>query len=91
MSSRRTFPVELRFEGGEYEAYCSQVPEAIAGGPTEADALREMRHALVAVARGRMKRGLEPVSPGAGTAAESYRVTLPADLREPRGPVHPSE
>ncbi|SFV15903.1 antitoxin HicB [Methylobacterium sp. 174MFSha1.1] len=75
-----TYPVELRREGDEVEAYCSSMPEAIAGGPTEADALREMQQALVCAVRGRIKDGMDLVPPDGPRPSERHAVSLPAHL-----------
>ncbi len=54
------------------------MPEAIAAGATEADALREMREAIVAAVRGRMKDAMD-LSPPA-IRREGPRVALPTRL-----------
>ena len=78
MSNDWSYTVEIRPEAGEFHAYCEDLPEAIAAGATEADALREMREAIVAAVRGRMKDAMDLVPPanrGAGP-----RVALPTRL-----------
>lgn len=76
-----TYPVELRHEEGEWHAYCAAMPEAIAAGGTEAQALDEMREAMAAAVRGRIKDEMELAPPPvAGTEAETHSVTLPAPL-----------
>ena len=76
-----TYPVELRREEGEFHAYSSAMPEAIAAGATEAEALNEMREALAAAVRGRMKDGMDLSAPDEhGRRKERYKVDLPAQL-----------
>lgn len=75
-----TYAVELRNEAGEIHAYCSALPEAIASGATEEEALREMGHALVAAVRGRIKDGVDLEPQTAALPAERRRVGLPARL-----------
>lgn len=74
-----TYAVELRDEAGEIHAYCPEVPEAIAAGATEADALREMGEALIAVVRFAMKRG-EDLSPPRREPPAPHCVSLPGRL-----------
>ncbi len=59
MSRDWSYGVRLCREGDEIQAYCDDLPEAIASGSTEADARREMTEALVAAVRGRMKDGMD--------------------------------
>ena len=59
MSNEWRYSVEIRPEAGEFHACCDDLPEAIAAGATEADALREMREAIVAAVRGRMKDAMD--------------------------------
>lgn len=73
-----TYPVELRHEHGGFHAYVPALPEAIASGPTEADALREAREAVIAAVRGRIKDGMELIPP-APTKSE-HHIALPARL-----------
>ena len=78
MSNEWVYIIEIRPEAGEFHAYCKDLPEAVAAGATEADALREMGQAIVAAVRGRMKDGMDlvpPVSRGDGS-----RVALPTRL-----------
>ena len=59
-----TYPVEIRRErDGAYHGYASALPEAIAAGRTEEEALEEMRQALVAAVRGRINHGMELAPP----------------------------
>jgi antitoxin HicB len=78
VSNEWSFGVEIRPEAGEFHAYCEGLPEAIAAGATEADALREMREAIVAAVRGRMKDGMHLVPPASQGAGQ--RVALPTRL-----------
>lgn len=80
MSQEWVFPVELRLVEGEWHAYNAALPEAIAAGVTEADALREMGHALVAAVRGRIKDDMELEAPGRSIPAGCHPVALPARL-----------
>ena len=80
MSDVGSFPIELRREAGEVHAYCAALPEAIASGPTDQDALREMAHALAAAVHGRIKEGADLRPPSAPSETERHRVTLPAPL-----------
>ncbi|SFL19067.1 type II toxin-antitoxin system HicB family antitoxin [Methylorubrum salsuginis] len=81
MSEEWVYPVELRREGGEWHAYTPEVPEAIASGATEAEALQEMGHALAAAVRGRIKDDMILVAPTIARAgAVSYPVRLSARL-----------
>lgn len=81
MSSEWTYPVELRREeDGRVHAYSSILPEAIASGQDEADALAEMGHALVAAVRGRIKDGMDLAPPGTALQVERHPVVLPARL-----------
>lgn len=76
-----TYPIEICPEAGEYHAYASTLPEAVASGSTPEEALAEMREALSAAVRGRMKDGMDlPVPPGLGRWEERDHVTLPAHL-----------
>ena len=76
-----TYGVALRPEAGDIQAYASALPEAIASGATEADALREIREALSAAVRGRIKFGEDLAAPSSGLVDdEAHRVSLPADL-----------
>ena len=78
MSDNWTYAVELRKADGEVHAYSAALPEAIAAGFTADDALAEMRQAVIAAVRGRIKDGMDlPHSDGAGTA---HAVVLPAQL-----------
>lgn len=79
MATDWTYPVELRREGGEVHAYCDGLPEAIAAGATEGDALHEMREALAAALRGRIKDGMDLEPPRAARAGE-HAVPLPSRL-----------
>lgn len=80
MQTDWTYPVELRREDGEVHAYSSHLPEAIASGATEAEALAEMGHALVAAVRGRIKDGMDLPPADVGLPAERHRIALPARL-----------
>lgn len=75
-----TYPIELRHEEGEIHAYSADLPEAIAGGMTEEEALDEMRHALTAAVRGRMKDGMDLSPPSGQEGAGFHAVALPAQL-----------
>jgi antitoxin HicB len=77
-----TYPVEIRRErDGAYHGYASALPEAIAAGRTEEEALEEMRQALVAAVRGRINDGMELAPPpGLGRREERHRVALPSRL-----------
>lgn len=79
MAMEWNYPVELRREGGEVHAYCQDMPEAIAAGATDTDALREMREALAAAVRGRIKDGMELDPPRAAREGE-HGVSLPGRL-----------
>jgi antitoxin HicB len=72
------YTIEIRTEAGEYHAYCEDLPEAIAAGPTEVAALHEMRQAIVAAVRGRMKDGMD-LSPPAVRGGGSH-IELPPQL-----------
>jgi len=78
MSNEWSYPVEIRSEAGEFHAYSDDLPEAIAAGPTEADALREMKEAIVAAVRGRMKDAMY-LSPPV-IRDDGLRVALPTRL-----------
>ena len=78
MSNEWRYSVEIRPEAGEFHAYSDDLPEAIAAGATEADALREMREAIVAAVRGRMKDAMD-LSPPA-IRREGPRVALQTRL-----------
>lgn len=81
MSTDWIYPVELRREqDGHVHAYTSFMPEAIASGPTEADALREMGLALEAAVRGRIKDGMELSEATVALQVECHPVALPARL-----------
>ncbi|CAM3038628.1 hypothetical protein [Methylobacterium mesophilicum] len=81
MPSEWVYPVELHREGGEIHAYTAFLPEAIASGATESEALTEMGHALTAAVRGRIKDGMDLEPPGAApSGAASHAVPLPARL-----------
>lgn len=81
MTRTWTYAVEIREEGGEYHAYASAMPEAIAGGATPDDALREMEAALTAAITGRIKDGMALIAPAElGGFDERHRVTIPARL-----------
>ena len=57
------YGVDVReVEPGEFQALAETTPDATGFGRSEAEALAEMKYALVAVVRGRMKLGdsLEP-------------------------------
>lgn len=77
-----TYPVEIRREpDGDYHAYASAMPEAIAAGASESEALEEMRQALVAAVRGRINDGMELAPPPElGRREERHRVALPTRL-----------
>lgn len=80
------YAVEYRKEAGEVHAYCAALPEAIAAGPTEADAAREMGEALIAAVRGRMKDGMDlPAPDGAGSGSVALPAQLAADARDYSG------
>lgn len=71
------YAVVYRREADEVHAYCEALPEAIAAGVNEAEAGREMREAIAAAVRGRIKDGMEiPMPDGVGVDA----VVLPAQL-----------
>lgn len=74
------YPVELRREAGAFHAYTSFLPEAIASGPTEADALREMGEAIKAAVRGRIKDGMDLEPATVALQVERHPVALPARL-----------
>lgn len=74
------YPVELRQEGGEVHAYTSFLPEAIASGMTEADALHEMGEAIAAAVRGRIKDGMDLEPATIALQVECHPVALPARL-----------
>ena len=78
MSNEWRYSVEIRPEAGEFHACCDDLPEAIAAGATEADALREMREAIVAAVRGRMKDAMDLSPPALRRAGP--RVALPTRL-----------
>ncbi len=80
MSEEWTYPVEVRREVGEFHAYSSRLPEAIASGATEEEALVEMGHALVAAVRGRIKDGMDLEAPTIALEVERHPVPLPARL-----------
>ena len=80
MPQEWVYPVELRHVEGEWHAFTTYLPEAIAAGATEADALREMGHALVAAVRGRIKDDMELESPTIARQVERHPVPLPARL-----------
>ncbi len=80
MSEEWIYPIELRHEAGQWHAYSAALPEAIASGATESDALREMGHALVAAVRGRIKDGMVLEAPGNDIQAGHRPVALPARL-----------
>ncbi len=77
MADGWSYPVELRREAGEIHAYCAALPEAIAAGVTEEDALREMREAVIAAVHGRIKDGMELPTP---SARAGHRIALGAPL-----------
>lgn len=79
MGSNWTYGVRLVREDDEFRAVCDEAPEAIAYGPTEADALREMGEALKAVVRGRMQMKLD-LAPPAGDPAAPHQIGVPAQL-----------
>ena len=72
------YPVELRREHGEVHAYATALPEAIASGATKGEALAEMREALVAAVRGRIKDGMALAPPPHPRPEQKFRVELPA-------------
>lgn len=74
------YPVELRHEHGEVHAYAPALPEAIASGPTEADALREMHEAIAVAIRWRIKDGMDLPEPPRGRSQDRFRVELTARL-----------
>jgi antitoxin HicB len=74
------YPVELRREHGEVHAYATALPEAIASGATKGEALAEMREALVAAVRGRIKDGMALAPPPHPRPEQKFRVELPARL-----------
>lgn len=74
------YPVELRREAGEFHAYTSFLPEAIASGPTEAEALHEMGEAVAAAVRGRIKDGMDLEPATIALQVECHPVALPARL-----------
>lgn len=80
MSTEWTYPVELRQEAGEFHAYTSFMPEAIASGRDEAEALTEMGHAIAAAVRGRIKDGMDLPVPNLARQAERHSVALTARL-----------
>lgn len=75
-----SYPVEVRHEAGEYHAYSATIPEAIAAGATEADALREMTAALCAAVRGRIQDGMDLPAVSSPEENERHLVALPAPL-----------
>lgn len=75
-----SYAVELHDEAGEVHAYCPAIPEAIAAGATEEEALREMGHALVAAVGGRMKDGMDLAPPAKQSHGDRPAVQLPARL-----------
>jgi antitoxin HicB len=80
MSANWVYPVELRREHGEVHAYASALPEAIAAGANEPETLAEMREALIAAVRGRIKDGMDLAPPPRPRPEQKFRVELPARL-----------
>lgn len=75
-----TYSVTLRREeGGTVGAYAAALPDAIASGRDEAEALHEMGTALDAAVRGRIAFGmdLEPPPPAGAPEEGSHRIALP--------------
>jgi antitoxin HicB len=73
------YPVAVRQEAdGRLHVYSDDLPEAIASGADETEALDEMRQALVAAVRGRMKDGTDLDPPAA--ADSLHRVALPVPI-----------
>lgn len=76
-----TYAVELRREeDGSVGAYTEVMPDAIAGGVDETEALREMGKALDAAVRGRIHFGMDLVPPPSDSREASHTVTLSAAL-----------
>ncbi|MCJ2059576.1 hypothetical protein MKL09_23920 [Methylobacterium sp. J-048] len=74
-----TYAVALkREEDGSVGAYAAAMPDAIAFGADEAEALAEMVQALDAAVRGRIQFGMDLEPPPAAVAAaeELHRITL---------------
>lgn len=83
MSNEWTYGVSVREEDGYFVARSEELPEAIAGGDTKDAALREMREALAAAVRGRIKDGDDldaprPVADGADRASLPSRTAAKA-------------
>lgn len=77
------YGVSLENVEGEWHAYCAELPEAIASGATEHEALEQMREALAAAVRGRIKDEMElkrPAQPSLQDNEPHHRVPLPALL-----------
>lgn len=79
MTDSWSYQVEVRAEESEFHAYAPDLPEAIASGATEAEALREMGEALAAAVRGRIKDGMDLGVPSRAKGRK-LRVSLPARL-----------
>lgn len=80
MEQRWVYGYAIRPEEGEFHAYASAAPEAVASGATRADAAREMSEALTATVRGRIKLGLPLEPPAPPEAEEREAFVLPAAL-----------
>ena len=73
------YGIDVREVGpGEWQAVAEDASEATAFGRSIAKALAQMREALTAVVRGRMKFGEQLVPPVASDG--SVRIAIPADL-----------
>lgn len=75
------YPTTVRQERDRrYHAYAPAMPEAVASGATRAEALNEMRQALVAAVRGRIKDGMALWPPPDAERSHPDRLSLPAHL-----------
>jgi antitoxin HicB len=80
MSANWVYSVDLRREAdSRIHGFSDDLPEAIASGTTEAEALAEMGEAIAASLRGRMKDGMDLPRPRPDAKGD-YRIFLPAPL-----------
>jgi antitoxin HicB len=75
-----TYPVTLQREKDRrFHAYSEDLPEAVASGRTEREALKEMTKAFAAAVRGRIVDGMDLPTPR-GPKAGEIKLFLPPSL-----------
>jgi antitoxin HicB len=73
------YPVEIHPDENEFVGHCRDLPEVLGVGPSEADAVEEVRRGVLSAVHFRMEKG-ESLAPPKPAPAGALCVSLPAPL-----------